>query len=165
MFQAFPKGSDLAIDMSTAILSLAETGKLQQIHDLWLAGHVCNAEFDVTSNELGLSTFWGLFLITGMASVLCIILYYMRLVWQHRRMLQNRSIEESDGPSLRRSDRTSFIRSLMSYIEEAEVVDDRKPSAKKSKKVKVKRPQTLISSNGLPDPEDVGASTPGDGIS
>jgi ionotropic glutamate receptor len=85
--QAFPKGSQLAIDFSTAILMLAESGELQRIHDLWLSGEGCSKSgVVVESNELGLTSFWGLFLMTGMASTLCCIVYWARMALQHRQL-------------------------------------------------------------------------------
>nr|6VE8_A Chain A, Glutamate receptor 3.2 [Arabidopsis thaliana]6VEA_A Chain A, Glutamate receptor 3.2 [Arabidopsis thaliana] len=39
---AFPRDSPLAIDMSTAILGLSETGQLQKIHDKWLSRSNCS---------------------------------------------------------------------------------------------------------------------------
>nr|6R85_A Chain A, Glutamate receptor 3.3,Glutamate receptor 3.3 [Arabidopsis thaliana]6R85_B Chain B, Glutamate receptor 3.3,Glutamate receptor 3.3 [Arabidopsis thaliana]6R88_A Chain A, Glutamate receptor 3.3,Glutamate receptor 3.3 [Arabidopsis thaliana]6R88_B Chain B, Glutamate receptor 3.3,Glutamate receptor 3.3 [Arabidopsis thaliana]6R88_C Chain C, Glutamate receptor 3.3,Glutamate receptor 3.3 [Arabidopsis thaliana]6R88_D Chain D, Glutamate receptor 3.3,Glutamate receptor 3.3 [Arabidopsis thalian len=38
---AFPRDSPLAIDLSTAILELAENGDLQRIHDKWLMKNAC----------------------------------------------------------------------------------------------------------------------------
>lgn len=91
LWQAFPKGSQLAIDISTAILELAESGQLQRIHDLWLTGEGCTkGNVQLESNELGLSTFWGLFLITGSASLLCCLAYWARMVVLHRRLSRGR---------------------------------------------------------------------------
>ena len=39
--QAFPRDSPLAVDLSTAILELAENGDLQRIHDKWLLSSAC----------------------------------------------------------------------------------------------------------------------------
>lgn len=89
--QAFPKGSQLAIDFSTAILMLAESGELQRIHDLWLSGEGCSkSNVALESNELGLNTFWGLFVITGVASVLCCLAYWVRMIVLHRKVSRGR---------------------------------------------------------------------------
>ena len=100
-FQAFPKGSQLAIDFSTAILKLAENGELQRIHDLWLNTESCtqrNVARDAT--ELGLNTFWGLFLITGCASVTCCLIYWTRMIIRHRKVYSRRSVTTVDGEVL-----------------------------------------------------------------
>ncbi|KAG6549143.1 hypothetical protein Mapa_009369 [Marchantia paleacea] len=121
---AFPKGSQLAVDMSTAILALAENGDLQKIHDYWLNAHDCTSPglvVDPNDNELGLNTFWGLFLITGTASIFCVVLYYSRLIWQHHKTYRDEEFSESETLSSRASRGRSFLRSLVSFIEEAEV--------------------------------------------
>lgn len=94
VIQAFPKGSQLAIDFSTAILKLAENGELQRIHDLWLNTESCttgNVARDAT--ELGLTTFWGLFLTTGSASIFCCFIYWTRMILLHRRVSQESLID------------------------------------------------------------------------
>ncbi|KAJ7525756.1 hypothetical protein O6H91_17G064700 [Diphasiastrum complanatum] len=77
---AFPKGSQLAIDLSEAILQLSESTQLQRIHDYWL-GNASSSSVGVGTNnsKLGLTTFWGLFLITGVTSVMCSMCYYARI--------------------------------------------------------------------------------------
>lgn len=91
LVQAFPKGSQLAIDFSTAILTLSENGELQRIYDQWLSTSTCStSSVTVTSNQLGLGTFWGLFLITGMASLLCCIIYLIRMAYLHKKMAGSR---------------------------------------------------------------------------
>lgn len=96
--QAFPKGSQLAIDISTAILKLSESGELQRIHDLWLSTESCAIKNNVASNanELGLGVFWGLFLITGCASVLCCLIYWTRMIIRHKRATRRRTIDSSE---------------------------------------------------------------------
>lgn len=91
MVQAFPKGSQLAIDFSTAILTLSESGDLQRIYDQWLSTSSCsNSNVAVSSNQLGLGTFWGLFLITGLASLVCCIIYLIRMALLHKKMADRR---------------------------------------------------------------------------
>lgn len=130
-FQAFPKGSQLAIDMSTAILELSETGRLQQMHDKWLSNKACaSEEAETTSNQLNLGSFWGLFLITGVTSVLCVICYLIRMVWEYNKRMSN---EADPLPASNRSvyggscnishfrRGASFLKALASFIEEAEM--------------------------------------------
>jgi glutamate receptor, ionotropic, plant len=78
----------LQVDLSTAILALSENGELQRIHDKWLNKGDCaadNTEF-VDSNQLRLESFWGLFLICGVACVLALLIYFgimLRLFLRH----------------------------------------------------------------------------------
>ncbi|CAM6092968.1 unnamed protein product [Calypogeia fissa] len=120
---AFPKGSQLAVDISTAILQMSEDGRLQTINEYWLNNQNCGSGSTVNSNQLGLDTFWGLFLITGCASILCVFLYYARLTWQHHKFYREDG-EESDQSLSRSARRMSFLRSLVTYIEEEEVSRD-----------------------------------------
>ncbi|XP_077246921.1 glutamate receptor 3.3 isoform X2 [Tasmannia lanceolata] len=63
---AFPRDSPLAVDLSTAILTLSENGDLQRIHDKWLTRSDCSSQTtDLESDQLHLKSFWGLFLICG----------------------------------------------------------------------------------------------------
>ncbi|XP_057854605.2 glutamate receptor 3.4 isoform X1 [Cryptomeria japonica] len=73
---AFQKGSKLTVDVSTAILGLEENGELQQIHEKWFGSSACDSTDSTESNHLGLDSFWGLFLITGLVSLTSVILYF-----------------------------------------------------------------------------------------
>ncbi|VAI53550.1 unnamed protein product [Triticum turgidum subsp. durum] len=75
---AFPRDSPLQVDLSTAILSLSENGELQRIRDKWVKTSDCttdNSEF-VDSDQLRLESFFGLFLICGVACVLALLIYF-----------------------------------------------------------------------------------------
>jgi ionotropic glutamate receptor len=111
----------LAVDISTAILQMSENGHLQQLHDFYLNSGNCDTSGStVSSNELGLDTFWGLFLITGVCSVLCVLLYWTRLIRQHHKRYTEDG-NDSDQTISRSDRRKSFLKSLVSYIEEAEI--------------------------------------------
>uniref|UniRef100_A0ACD5TBJ7 Uncharacterized protein n=1 Tax=Avena sativa TaxID=4498 RepID=A0ACD5TBJ7_AVESA len=75
---AFPRDSPLQVDLSTAILSLSENGELQRIHDKWLKTGECATDSNefIDSNQLRLESFWGLFLICGVACVLALLIYF-----------------------------------------------------------------------------------------
>ncbi|CAA6673454.1 unnamed protein product [Spirodela intermedia] len=67
----FPQDSPLAMDMSTAILTLSENGDLQRIHDKWLARSACAGKrTDLDSDRLHLINFWGLFILCGFTCLL-----------------------------------------------------------------------------------------------
>ncbi|KAB2623631.1 glutamate receptor 3.3-like [Pyrus ussuriensis x Pyrus communis] len=76
---AFPRDSPLAIHMSTAVLKLSEKGDLQKIHDKWLKKSACSAEGAKQAiDRLSLSSFWGLFLLSGIACFLALVLHVLR---------------------------------------------------------------------------------------
>jgi hypothetical protein len=102
--------------MSTAILTISENGELQRIHDLWLGSSACDLEGNqIDSDQLSLSSFWGLFLITGAASLGSVILYVIRLLIRFCR-------EGYHVDSLREESWSSrgvgLVRSFASYVDE-----------------------------------------------
>ncbi|KAH7373087.1 hypothetical protein KP509_17G036400 [Ceratopteris richardii] len=111
---AFPKDSELAVDMSTAILSMSENGEMQKIHDLWLSSKSCDSgSTQVQSNKLDLGSFWGLFLITGLASLAGLLIYIIRLFCAFVRKGPPDNQEESVSRSAR------FLKSFAAYAMEA----------------------------------------------
>ncbi|XP_071726083.1 glutamate receptor 3.4-like [Rutidosis leptorrhynchoides] len=83
---AFQRDSPLAVDLSTAILQLSENGELQRIHDKWLASSSCSSQVsEIDTNSLSLSSFWGLFLICGIACFISLSIYFLRVFCQYRR--------------------------------------------------------------------------------
>ncbi|ONH97334.1 hypothetical protein PRUPE_7G184300 [Prunus persica] len=73
---AFPKDSPLATDMSTAVLKLSEKGDLQKIRDKWLMRSACSAQGAKQSvDRLPLKSFWGLFVLSGIACFLALLLH------------------------------------------------------------------------------------------
>lgn len=97
-FQAFPRDSPLAIDMSTAILKLSENGNLQRIHDKWLMRSACSSEGakqDV--DRLQIKSFWGLFLLSGMTCILALLIYLIKMICR----FSKHSRETSQSASLR----------------------------------------------------------------
>ncbi|KAF2300835.1 hypothetical protein GH714_017699 [Hevea brasiliensis] len=86
---AFPIGSPLAPDISRAILKVTEGDKIKDIWGKWFGDlstcpDRCNS---VRSNRLGLSSFWGLFLIAGISSFLALIIYTGMFIYQNRGIL------------------------------------------------------------------------------
>ncbi|PON50034.1 Ionotropic glutamate receptor, metazoa [Parasponia andersonii] len=112
---AFPRDSPLAIDMSTAILKLSEHGNLQRIHDKWLTRSACSSEGakqDV--DRLQLKSFWGLFLLSGLACFLALLLYSIKMLRQFSR----HSLDTSQSAS---------VRSFLAFINEKEQVPSSQP--------------------------------------
>ncbi|GAB2226237.1 hypothetical protein Drorol1_Dr00022038 [Drosera rotundifolia] len=80
---AFPRDSPLAVDMSTAILRLSENGELQRIHDKWLMSSACSSQGSTLEvDRLELKSFWGLFLVCGIACLVALLIYFVHMVRQ-----------------------------------------------------------------------------------
>lgn len=130
--QAFPRDSPLAIDMSTAILTLSENGELQRIHEKWLSEKACG--FHSTEDEqLKLNSFRGLFLICGITCFLALLIYFLSMVRQF-----NKKSPQKVGPSNRCSSRSARIQTFLHFVDEKEDVSP-----------KLKRKLDYISSNRL----------------
>jgi glutamate receptor, ionotropic, plant len=113
----------LQVDLSTAILSLSENGELERIHDKWLKTGDCtadNTEF-VDSNQLRLESFWGLFLICGVACVLALLIYFGIMLHRFLRHEPPESAVSEPGSSKSRHSLKRFF----------SFVDDREPPKKK----------------------------------
>ncbi|XP_018679350.2 glutamate receptor 3.1-like isoform X1 [Musa acuminata AAA Group] len=93
----FPRDSPLAVDMSTAILTLSENGDLQRIHDKWLTRAACISETDeIDSQRLHLSSFWGLFLICGTSCFLALLIYLILVLRQY---IKHAPVDKHDSSS------------------------------------------------------------------
>ncbi|KDO67341.1 hypothetical protein CISIN_1g036525mg, partial [Citrus sinensis] len=87
----FPLHSPLVHDVSKAILNVTEGDKMKEIEDAWFKKHSScpDASTVVSSRSLGLNSFWGLFLIAGIAAILALIIFLAVFVHQHRNVLRN----------------------------------------------------------------------------
>lgn len=121
---AFPRDSPLAVDLSTAILTLSENGDLQRIHDKWLTKSGCASQATtVSSNRLSLRSFWGLFLICGLACFIALVVFFMRIWCQYNRYNDSSEVAESSThsqPSNRRPSRLNSIKDLMQFVDKKE---------------------------------------------
>ncbi|PWA62557.1 glutamate receptor 3.3 [Artemisia annua] len=124
---AFPRDSPLAVDLSTAILSLSENGDLQRIHDKWLIRSGCSTDnAELESDRLHLKSFWGLFLICGIACFIAIFIYFCQVFRRFRDVA--RATPDTDGSRSRR------LQTLIS------VIDAKKdPRDRDKKRLKVER--------------------------
>ncbi|KAK3221675.1 hypothetical protein Dsin_008700 [Dipteronia sinensis] len=112
---AFPRDSPLVEDISTAILKLSESGDLQRIHDKWLLRSACTlqgAKLEV--DRLQLKSFWGLFLLCGLASLAALFIYLIQMVRQFSRHCPE------DIESSTRSSRSTRIQTFLSFVDEKE---------------------------------------------
>ncbi|XP_019422413.1 PREDICTED: glutamate receptor 3.6-like isoform X2 [Lupinus angustifolius] len=108
---AFPRDSPLAVDMSTAILELAENGDLQRIHDKWLLSIAClsqGAKLEV--DRLNLRSFWGLYLVCGLACLLALLVYLIQTLRQYNKHCPTEP--ECSG--------SSHFRTFLSFVDEKE---------------------------------------------
>ncbi|XVE93053.1 hypothetical protein REPUB_Repub01dG0157000 [Reevesia pubescens] len=127
---AFPRDSQLAVDMSTAILALSENGELQRIHDRWLSRRACSSESsEAESEQLDLQSFWGLFLICGIACILALLVYFCLMFRQFSRYRP----EEPDSSSPGRS-RSARVQTFLSFVDGK--VEKSKSSSKRKRESK-----------------------------
>ncbi|XP_010530328.1 PREDICTED: glutamate receptor 3.3 [Tarenaya hassleriana] len=123
---AFPRDSPLAVDLSTAILELAENGDLQRIHDKWLMKNACtldNAELE--SDRLHLKSFWGLFLICGIACLLALLIYFASILRQLYRANPSGDAISKDGSSNGSLSRSNHLQRFWSLMDEKEDLSKR----------------------------------------
>ncbi|KAK9021529.1 hypothetical protein V6N11_011516 [Hibiscus sabdariffa] len=123
---AFQRDSPLAVDMSTAILQLSEKGDLQKIYNKWLTHSECMSQVNqVDENQLSLNSFWGLFLICGIACVSALIIFFYRVFAQYRRFVpedEEREMEtiEPSRPS-RRSIGSKSFKQMIDFVDRKEI--------------------------------------------
>ncbi|KAG1361114.1 glutamate receptor 3.1 [Cocos nucifera] len=138
----FPRDSPLAVDMSTAILSLSENGDLQRIHDKWLTSTACSSPTDeLDSDRLHLTSFWGLFLICGVACFLALLIFFFLMLRQYLRDTP----EDEAEPSSQGNSRSG--RSLHKFLS---FVDDKEEVVKNRSK---RRQMQKTTDNGITDIE------------
>jgi ionotropic glutamate receptor len=111
--------------MSTAILKLSKNGELQKIHDKWLSRQACSSEGakqDV--DRLPLKSFWGLFLLCGVACFVALILYVVKMVHQYTRHSGHSS-----------QSFLSFVKEKENHVHKMEEPENSRDNRKRRKKV------------------------------
>ncbi|WJX35445.1 hypothetical protein P8452_23435 [Trifolium repens] len=88
---AFPKGSPLVADISRAILNVTQGDKMKTIEKTWFKEAIClDSNTKISSNNnLGLESFWGLFLIAGVSSLLALLIFVITFICQNKHILLN----------------------------------------------------------------------------
>ncbi|PQM35373.1 glutamate receptor 2.8-like [Prunus yedoensis var. nudiflora] len=88
----FSETFPLVPDLSRAVLNVTEGEKIMNIENKWFSQESkCEDKSTaprVSSNSLGLESFWGLFLIAGMASILALIIFLASFLYKHRHVLK-----------------------------------------------------------------------------
>ncbi|KAL7606203.1 hypothetical protein Lser_V15G17050 [Lactuca serriola] len=134
---AFPKESPLAVDMSTAILTLSENGELQKIHDRWLKRESCasqDSNSDSDSDQLQLESFWGLFLIFGIACSIALLLYFGMMLWEFgKHHSDSDTPEESQKTGSGSGSRSVRLQRFLSFADEKEEVSKSKLKRKRER--------------------------------
>ncbi|XP_020593976.1 glutamate receptor 3.7-like isoform X2 [Phalaenopsis equestris] len=112
---AFRRNSPLAVDLSSAILKLAENGDLQKIHNKWFCRKNCDHRADSSKpNQLHLSSFWGLFMICGIVAIAALLVFFLQSIRQFIHFKkQNR-----DNSSITSCSKTIY--SFFDFIDEKE---------------------------------------------
>ena len=95
--------------MSTAILTLSENGYLQRIHDKWLKNKICSDNSQLDPDQLQLKSFWGLFLMCGIACFLALLVNFCMMFRQFSREFP----EKGHGSS-----RNSRLQTFLSFVDE-----------------------------------------------
>ncbi|KAL0686840.1 hypothetical protein Bca4012_086517 [Brassica carinata] len=138
---AFPRDSPLAVDMSTAILGLSETGKLQKIHDKWLSKSNCSnlngSQSDDDPEQLKLRSFWGLFLLCGIACFIALFIYFFMIVRDFCNHHKKPEEEEATVPSPEGS-RSKTLQTFLAYFDEKEAESNRRLKRKRNDDLSVK---------------------------
>ncbi|XP_038979032.1 glutamate receptor 2.7-like [Phoenix dactylifera] len=93
----FPKGSPLVPDVSRAILNVTESAKMNEIERELYRNGSCSDQRDttITSDSLTFNSFWGLFLITGVATLCALVLHLGSFLYEHRNILRTCDSENS----------------------------------------------------------------------
>ncbi|KAK6919372.1 Solute-binding protein family 3/N-terminal domain of MltF [Dillenia turbinata] len=150
---AFQRDSPLAVDMSTAILQLSENGDLQKIHDKWLPDKTCSMqESQVDVNQLSLNSFWGLFLICGIACFLALSIFFCRVICQYHKYTRDEEEKDVDAVDTPRHEaRCRGPVKLPSFKDLMDFVDEKEAEVKakfKRKSSDLKQKQVSLSSDG-----------------
>ncbi|KAL0319846.1 UNVERIFIED_CONTAM: Glutamate receptor 3.7 [Sesamum radiatum] len=119
---AFRKDSPLAVDMSTAILKLTESGQLQKIKEKWFCKSGCSDERrrKPEPNQLNLSSFWALYSLCGTFALMAFFLFLIRAIRQYIRY-KRRQMDPSPTPSISSSIFYSqAVHNFLKFIDEKE---------------------------------------------
>ncbi|RVW72738.1 Glutamate receptor 2.7 [Vitis vinifera] len=99
----FPKRSPLVPDVSMQVLNVTEGAKMVQFERAWFGQTPSCTDLtsSVSSNSIGLNSFWGLFLIAGVASFVAFILCIATFLYENRDALMNLDPQLQHGEKLK----------------------------------------------------------------
>lgn len=132
--------------MSTAILALSENGELQKIHDKWLKTSACGTQNTDGSEQLHLQSFWGLFLICGIACFIALFIYFCKVSRQFSRHIAEDPVESS----VRSTSRSRRIQTFLSFADDKVDLSKNKSKRKRDDlSVHYANDQSVDGSNGI----------------
>ncbi|KAL2475274.1 Glutamate receptor 2.7 [Abeliophyllum distichum] len=78
----FQKSSPIARDVSEAILTLMENGKLRRLKEKWFGSldSCSNPDAGSETESLSLKSFWGLYLVSAAISTFCFLIFVLQLL-------------------------------------------------------------------------------------
>ncbi|XP_045803815.1 glutamate receptor 3.7-like [Trifolium pratense] len=119
---AFQRDSPLALDMSTAILKLAESGELQKIHERWFCKMGCPGErkSNPKPDQLHLISFWGLYLSCAVISVVALVLFLLRMISQYVGFKQRQKDIVAPSSEQSKSHCSRVVVNFFNFIDEKE---------------------------------------------
>lgn len=84
-------------DVSRAILNVTEGEKMKKIENAWFVvkANCPDSTTNVSSSSLGLNSFWGLFVIAGIASLLALVIFVAVFLYDHRQTFMSFDSETS----------------------------------------------------------------------
>jgi ionotropic glutamate receptor len=76
---------------------VTEGGKMKKIENAWFNEPSCpDSNTKISSNKnLGLESFWGLFLIAGIASILALLFFWVPFLYQHKHIWLHNNLSTS----------------------------------------------------------------------
>ncbi|OIT29132.1 PREDICTED: glutamate receptor 2.7-like [Nicotiana attenuata] len=107
----FPMGSPLVPDVSRAVLSVTESEKMVQIEKAWFGESTCSdSSTSLSSNSLGLASFWGLFVIAAVAAILALLIFLTKFMHEYWHIIKrtNLSFRERVRILARKFDRKDY---------------------------------------------------------
>lgn len=116
---AFPKGSPLVSDMSTSVLEVAEGPENQKLRAKYFNNKTdcTNGGPPENSNRLSMKSFWGIFLITGSASAMGLLIYLGHHIYTY---VRHRLPQEQQHFLSTKHLILSRLKSFLNYILEKE---------------------------------------------
>ncbi|XP_074357247.1 glutamate receptor 2.5-like [Apium graveolens] len=96
---AFQKGSPIARDVSEAILIISENGVLKGLERKWFPSSK-NCSASTNTDSLTIESFWGIYLISGATSTICLLIFIVKvLVLRVNKDQNQRNQETGDIPA------------------------------------------------------------------
>ncbi|KAG0493760.1 hypothetical protein HPP92_004754 [Vanilla planifolia] len=150
---AFPRDSPLAVDMSTAMLKLSESGELQRIHEKWLTRSSCLDETrEIESSRLQLQSFWGMFAICGFACFLALLIHFVTIIYQFVTHFPQEELDTPEPSSRSGGSRSSrILQSFLSFADNK--VEDLRTRSKSGHGLSAKRNDVVASEDSTPAKE------------